>query len=516
MAVSAIADWTGKRILAGPSSFPASCFRESAAMQISDKGLLKTQAYIDGQWQAADSGETFAIANPATGETVAEVAKCGTAETRRAIEAAETAQVEWRGKTAKERAALLRKWFELMMEAQEDLAQILTAEQGKPLAEARGEIAYGASYIEWFAEEGKRIYGDTIPEPSGDKRVVVIKQPVGVVACITPWNFPNAMLTRKIAPALAAGCTVVCKPANLTPLSAFAVAKLAERAGIPAGVINIVAGATREIGAELTGNPIVRKLTFTGSTEVGKLLIEQCAATVKRTSMELGGNAPFIVFDDADLDEAVKGAIICKFRNAGQTCVCANRILVQEGVYDVFAEKLRAATAELTMGNGADESVNVGPLINEGAANDVLEFVSDAVARGANVAAGGGRSDLGACFIEPTVLTDVSADMRVFREEIFGPVAPLFKFRDEGEAIAMANDTEFGLACYFYARDVGRIWRVAEALEYGIVGINEGIISNEMAPFGGVKESGQGREGSKYGLDDYLEIKYMCFGGIDR
>ena len=485
-------------------------------MQISDQGLLKTQAYVDGKWIAADSGETLAVINPATGDTIAQIAKCGTAETRRAIEAAERAQKEWRTRTAKERAAVLRKWFTLMLENVEDLAQILTAEQGKPLAEARGEIAYGANYIEWFAEEAKRIYGDTIPHPSNDKRLVVIKQPIGVVACITPWNFPNAMLTRKIAPALAAGCTVVCKPANATPLSAFAFVELAERAGVPPGVINIVAGVTREIGAEMTSNPIVRKLTFTGSTAVGKMLMQQCAATVKRTSMELGGNAPFIVFDDADLDEAVKGAIICKFRNAGQTCVCANRILVQERVYDAFTEKLMVAMSDLKLGNGADEGVTVGPLINEGAANDVLEFIEDAVAKGASVAAGGARSDLGIRFIEPTVLTNVSDDMRVFREEIFGPVAPIFKFKTEEEAIAMANDTEFGLACYFYSRDVGRVWRVGEALEYGIVGINEGIISNEMAPFGGVKESGQGREGSKYGLDDYLEIKYMCVGGIDK
>ncbi len=485
-------------------------------MKLSDAALLKTRAYIDGQWSDADSGDTLAVTNPATGDAIAEIARCGTAETRRAIEAAEKAQVDWRKRSAKERAGILRRWFTLMMENQEDLAQILTAEQGKPLAEARGEIAYGASYIEWFAEEAKRIYGDTIPQPSDDKRIVVIKQPVGVVACITPWNFPNAMLTRKIAPALAAGCTVVCKPANETPLSAFAFVELAERAGVPAGVINIVAGVTKEIGVEMTSNPIVRKLTFTGSTEVGKLLMEQCAGTVKRTSMELGGNAPFIVFDDADIDEAVRGAIICKFRNAGQTCVCANRILVQEGVYDEFAEKLMQATDALRLGNGVDEGVNMGPLINEGAANDVLGFVEDAVARGAKVAAGGGRSDLGACYLQPTVLTNVSSDMRVFREEIFGPVAPLFKFRTEEEAIAMANDTEFGLACYFYSRDVGRIWRVSEGLEYGIVGINEGIISNETAPFGGVKESGQGREGSKYGLDDYLEIKYMCIGGIDR
>ncbi len=485
-------------------------------MQISDQGLLKTQAYVDGKWIDADSGETLAVINPATGDTIAEIAKCGTAETRRAVEAAERAQKEWRTRTAKERGAVLRKWFTLMLENVEDLAQILTAEQGKPLAEARGEIAYGANYIEWFAEEAKRIYGDTIPHPSNDKRLVVIKQPVGVVACITPWNFPNAMLTRKIAPALAAGCTVVCKPANATPLSAFAFVELAERAGVPPGVINIVAGVMREIGAEMTSNPIVRKLTFTGSTAVGKLLMQQCAATVKRTSMELGGNAPFIVFDDADLDEAVKGAIICKFRNAGQTCVCANRILVQESVYDAFTEKLMVAMSDLKLGNGADEGVTVGPLINEGAANDVLEFIEDAVAKGASVATGGARSDLGIRFIEPTVLTNVNDDMRVFREEIFGPVAPIFKFKTEEEAIAMANDTEFGLACYFYSRDVGRVWRVGEALEYGIVGINEGIISNEMAPFGGIKESGQGREGSKYGLDDYLEIKYMCVGGIDK
>jgi succinate-semialdehyde dehydrogenase/glutarate-semialdehyde dehydrogenase len=484
-------------------------------MNISDKRLLKTQAYIDGQWTDSDSGDTCDVLDPATGNVIAKVAKCGTAETRRAIEAAEKAQISWRVTPVKERAALLRRWFDLMMETQEDLAQILTAEQGKPLAEARAEIAYGANYVEWFAEEGKRICGDTIQPPSNDKRIVVIKQAVGVVACITPWNFPNAMLTRKIAPSLAAGCTVVCKPANETPLSAFALAELAERAGIPAGVINIVAGVTREIGAELTSNPTVRKLTFTGSTQVGKLLIEQCAATVKRTSMELGGNAPFIVFDDADVDAAVKGAIICKFRNAGQTCVCANRILVQEGIYDEFCEKFAAATADLKMGNGADDGISIGPLINDGAANDVVSFIEDAVANGANVVAGGKRSDLGNRYIEPTILTNVRDDMRVFREEIFGPVAPVFKFKTEKEAIQMANDTEFGLACYFYSRDIGRIWRVGEALEYGIVGINEGIISNEMAPFGGVKESGQGREGSKYGLDDYLEIKYMCMGGLE-
>ena len=484
-------------------------------MQISDQALLRNQAYIDGKWCDADSGETLAVINPANGENIADVAKCGTAETRRAIEAAERAQIAWRESTAKERAAVLRKWLDLLLDAQEDLAQIMTAEQGKPLAESRGEIAYGASYIEWFAEEAKRVYGDTIPQPSNDKRIVVIKQPVGVVACITPWNFPNAMLARKIAPALAAGCTVVCKPASETPLSALAMAELAGRAGVPDGVINIVVGKTREIGEELTSNPIVRKLTFTGSTSIGKMLVEQCAGTMKRTSMELGGNAPFIVFDDADLDEAVKGAIVCKFRNAGQTCVCANRILVQDGIYEQFAEKLAAAMADLKVGEGTQDGVDVGPLINEKAANDVLEFVGDAVAKGAHVAAGGGRSDLGTCFIEPTLLTNVEEGMRVFSEEIFGPVAPLFRFSDEAEAIAMANDTEFGLASYFYSRDIGRIWRVSEGLEYGIVGINTGLISNEMAPFGGVKESGQGREGSKYGLDDYLEIKYMCIGGID-
>jgi succinate-semialdehyde dehydrogenase/glutarate-semialdehyde dehydrogenase len=486
------------------------------SIRLSDGGLLKTRAYIDGAWVDSDSGESYAVTNPANGKVIAEVAKCGAAETRRAIEAAGRAMPAWSSKSAKQRAAIMRKWFNLMMENQEDLAQIMTAEQGKPLAESRGEIAYGASYIEWFSEEGKRVYGDTIPAPSGDKRIVVIKQPVGVVACITPWNFPNAMLARKIAPALAAGCTVVCKPANYTPLSAFAFAELGERAGIPAGVINLVSGKTAEIGEELTSNPIVRKLTFTGSTPVGKKLMAACTATMKRTSMELGGNAPFIVFDDADLDEAVKGAIVCKFRNAGQTCVCANRILVQDGIYDAFTGKLMMAATNLKVGDGSVEGVNIGPLISEEAANEVLSFIDDAVMKGATVAAGGGRNDLGANFVNPTILTNVNDGMRVFNEEIFGPVAPLFRFRTEEEAVLMANDTPFGLACYFYSRDVGRVWRVAEGLEYGIVGINEGIISNEMAPFGGVKESGQGREGSKYGLDDYLEIKYMCLGGIDR
>ncbi|MGB5247347.1 MAG: NAD-dependent succinate-semialdehyde dehydrogenase [Woeseia sp.] len=482
---------------------------------IKDASLLETGAYIDGTWVSADSGETYDVENPATGKVIAKVASCGTAETRRAIKAAQAALPGWQRMSAKERGKILRKFFELMMEAQEDLAKIMTMEQGKPLSESRGEIAYGASFIEWFAEEAKRVYGDTIPGPNNDTRIVVLRQPIGVVACITPWNFPNAMLARKIAPALAVGCTVVCKPANATPLSANAFAVLAERAGIPKGVINIVSGKTSEIGAEMTSNPIVRKLTFTGSTPVGKKLVKDCADTMKRTSMELGGNAPFIVFDDADVDEAVRGAIICKFRNAGQTCVCANRILVQDGIYDEFAKKFAKAVRQLKVGDGMQDGVDIGPLINEGAANGVLEFITDAVDNGAKATIGGKRSKLGSCFVEPTVLTNVNKKMRVFREEIFGPVAPLFRFKTEKEAIRLANDTQFGLASYFYARDVGRIWRVGEGLEYGIVGINTGLISNEMAPFGGVKESGQGREGSKYGVDDYLEMKYMCVGGVE-
>ena len=482
---------------------------------LTDATLLKTKAYINGNWVDADSGETLAVTNPATGELIAEVAKCATEETRRMIEAAELAQRAWATSTAKERAALLRRWFDLIKQHEEDLAQILTAEQGKPVAESRGEIAYGANYVEWFSEEAKRIYGDTIPQPSNDKRIMVIKQPVGVVACITPWNFPNAMLTRKIAPAIAAGCAVVCKPANATPLSALALVELADRAGFPRGLINIVTGRTAQIGAELTSNVKIRKLTFTGSTPVGKQLMAECAQTVKRTSMELGGNAPFIVFDDADLDAAVQGALISKYRNAGQTCVCSNRIFVHETVYEQFVAKLKAAVEGLKMGNGAHEGITVGPLIDEKAATSVCEFIDDATAKGAVVTLGGGRSDLGACFVQPTILTDVNRSMRVFSEEIFGPVAPVFKFSSENEVIEMANDTEFGLAAYFYSRDIGRIYRVGEQLEYGIVGINEGIVSNEMAPFGGVKESGSGREGSKYGLDDYMEIKYICMGAID-
>jgi len=473
--------------------------------------LFKQQAYINGQWLDADDGATLDVLNPANGQRVGQVARCGSAETERAVLAAETALETWKNLTVKQRSVHLRRWYELVIDHADDLALILTLEQGKPLAEAKGEIIYGANYIEWFAEEAKRIYGDTIAPPSNDKRLVCIKQPIGVVACITPWNFPNAMLTRKIAPALAAGCTVVCKPANATPLSAYALAVLAEQAGIPAGVINIVSGKTGEIGDVLTRHPSVRKLTFTGSTEVGKSLMEACASTVKKTSMELGGNAPFIVFDDADIEAAVVGAMASKYRNAGQTCVCTNRILVQASVYDAFAEKLAAAVANLKVGNGMEEGVSIGPLIDEQAASDVMSFVDDAVAKGAKVIAGGARTG---CYVEPTILLDVNPSMRVFNDEIFGPVAPIFKFSTEQEAIQMANDTNVGLACYFYSRDIGRVWRVSEALEYGIVGVNEGIISNEMAPFGGIKESGQGREGSKYGLDDYLEIKYICMGGI--
>ena len=485
-------------------------------INLSDSSLLKTAAFIDGLWVDADAGDTLPVTNPATGEVVARVANCGTAETRRTIAAAELAQKDWAKSTAKERATLLRRWFDLINENQADLAQILTAEQGKPLAEAQAEIAYGANYIEWFSEESKRIYGDTIPQPSNDKRIMVVKQPVGVVACITPWNFPVAMLTRKIAPAIAAGCAVVCKPANATPLSALALTELADRAGFPKGLINIVTGRTAEIGAEITANPIVRKLTFTGSTPVGKQLMAECAGTVKRTSMELGGNAPFIVFEDADIDAAVQGALISKFRNAGQTCVCSNRFFIQEQVYDQFVNKFAAAVEKLKLGNGMEQGVNLGPLIDQKAVKTVCEFIDDAVAKGATIRAGGGPSELGDCFVEPTLLTEVNPSMRVFSEEIFGPVAPIFKFSTEDQVIQLANDTEFGLAAYFYSRDVGRIYRVAEQLEFGIVGINEGVVSNEMAPFGGVKESGNGREGSKYGLDDYLEIKYICIGGIDN
>ena len=482
-------------------------------LSLNDQSLLQTQAYVNGAWRDAFSGKSFPVTNPATGEEIAKVADLGAEETRQAIDAADAALPAWRAKTAKERAAILRRWFELIMAAQEDLAVLMTLEQGKPLTEARGEVAYGASFIEWFAEEGKRVYGDVIPTFAGNKRIVVLKEPIGVVAAITPWNFPNAMITRKVAPALAAGCTVVVKPAEDTPLSALALAVLAERAGVPAGVLNIVTGSDPvAIGGELTGNPIVRKLSFTGSTEVGKILMRQSADTVKKVSLELGGNAPFIVFDDADLDEAVKGALASKYRNSGQTCVCANRLLVQAGVYDAFAAKLVEAVKQIRVGNGMEAGVQQGPMINAQAIDKVEELMGDAVAKGAKVALGGNRHALGGTFFEPTILTGVTTGMRVAREEIFGPVAPLFKFETEADAIRMANDTEFGLAAYFYSRDIARVWRVAEQLEYGMVAINEGILSTEVAPFGGVKQSGIGREGSKYGMDDFMEIKYLCVG----
>jgi len=485
-------------------------------MKLSDKSLLRQQCYIDGAWADADGRETIDVTNPANGAKLGTIPKMGAAETRRAIEAANRAFPAWRAKTAKERAAILRKWYELMLQNQEDLAQIMTAEQGKPLTESRGEILYAASFIEWFAEEGKRVYGDTIPQHNNTVRIVVTKDPVGVVGSITPWNFPSAMITRKAGPALAAGCTFVGKPATETPYSALALAELAHRAGIPKGVFNMLTGSSREIGAELTGNPIVRKITFTGSTDVGKKLMAQSAQTVKKVTMELGGNAPFIVFDDAQLDAAADGAIASKFRNMGQTCVCANRILVHEKVYDAFAEKLIAKVKALKVGDGAQDGVTQGPLINMGAVEKAEEHIADAVKKGAKVALGGKRHALGHSFFEPTVLTGVNPQMMVAREETFGPVAPLFRFGSEEEAIRLANDTEFGLAAYFYSRDIGRIWRVAEQLEYGIVGINSGIISTEVAPFGGVKESGVGREGSKYGLEEYLEVKYLCMGGIDQ
>jgi succinate-semialdehyde dehydrogenase/glutarate-semialdehyde dehydrogenase len=484
------------------------------APRLNDMSLFRQQAYVDGAWIDADSGETIDVTNPATGQVMGTIPKLGAAETRRAIEAADRAWPAWRAKLAKERAGILRTWFNLMIENAEDLAVLMTMEQGKPLAEAKGEVVYGASFVEWFAEEAKRVYGDTIPQHQADKRLVVIKQPIGVVAAITPWNFPNAMITRKCAPALAAGCPVVIKPATSTPYSAYALAELAERAGFPPGVLNIVTGASGAIGGELTANPTVRKLSFTGSTEVGKLLMKQCAETVKKVSMELGGNAPFVVFDDADLDAAVEGAMMSKFRNTGQTCVCANRILVQDSVYDAFAAKLAKAAAGLKVGYGLEDGVTQGPLIDQAALEKVEEHLGDATSKGARVVVGGERHERGGTFFQPTVLTEVTPDMKVTQEETFGPLAPLFRFKTDEEAIAMANDTEFGLASYFYARDLGRVWRVAEALESGIVGINTGIISNEVAPFGGIKESGIGREGSKYGIDDFLEIKYLCMGGI--
>lgn len=472
------------------------------------------KAYIDGKWVDADNKATIEVTNPATGELIGVVPKMGVAETRRAIECASKALPAWREKTAKERAKILRNWFDLIMRNQEALAQLMTAEQGKPLLESRGEIAYAASFIEWFGEEAKRVYGETIPPHGADKRLVVIKQPIGVCAAITPWNFPAAMITRKVGPALAAGCTIVLKPASQTPFSALALCHLAEEAGVPAGVFSCVTGSASEIGGELSSNPIVKKLSFTGSTEIGKLLMAQCATTVKKTSMELGGNAPFIIFDDADLDEAVKGAIISKYRNAGQTCVCANRIMAQETIYDAFVEKLAKAVSALKVGNGAEDGTIIGPLIDDKALAKVEEHVNDAVKKGGKVVIGGRRHALGKSFFEPTVVSGATKEMLAFREETFGPLAPVFKFKTEAEAIEMANDTEFGLAAYFYGQNISRIWRVAEALEYGMVGINEGLISTEVAPFGGVKESGLGREGSKHGIEDYLEIKYLCMGGI--
>lgn len=481
-------------------------------IKLSDSRLFRPVCYIDGEW--ITGAREISVDDPASGEIIGSVPNLGAAETRRAIDAAAEAFPSWKRRTAKDRAVILRRWFELMMANQEDLAVLMTTEQGKPLAESRGEVAYAASFLEWFGEEAKRVYGDTIPGHQADKRIVVTKEPVGVVACITPWNFPLAMITRKVGPALAAGCTVVVKPAEQTPFSALALAELAERAGVPKGVFNVVTGSPVEIGGELTSNPKVRKLSFTGSTEIGKLLMQQCAATVKKISLELGGNAPFIVFDDADLDAAVDGAITSKYRNTGQTCVCTNRFLVQDGIYDAFAAKLATAVGKLKPAPGLEPGATQGPLIDNNALAKVEEHIRDAKSKGAGVLAGGKRHALGGRFFEPTILTDVTPAMEIAREETFGPVAPLFRFATEAEAIALANDTQYGLAAYFYGRDIARVWRAAEALEYGMVGINTGLISTEVAPFGGMKESGLGREGSKYGIDEYLEIKYLCFGGI--
>ena len=481
-------------------------------MQLNDLTLFRQQAFINGEWRDALSSDVITVTNPANGEVLGSVPKMGAEETRDAIQAAHRALPAWRQLTAKERAAILRRWFDLMMANQDDLARLMTLEQGKPLAEAKGEIGYAASFIEWFAEEGKRIYGDTIPGHQADKRLIVIKQPIGVTAAITPWNFPAAMITRKAGPALAAGCTMVLKPASQTPFSALALAELARRAGIPDGVFNVVTGSASAVGNELTGNPLVRKLSFTGSTEIGRQLMAQCAQDIKKVSLELGGNAPFIVFDDADLDKAVEGAMASKFRNAGQTCVCANRLYVQDGVYERFAEKLQQAVEQLRLGDGLQAGVTTGPLIDEKAIAKVQEHIADAVGKGARVITGGKVDSLGGNFFQPTILVDVPDGAKVAKEETFGPLAPLFRFTDEEDVIRQANDTEFGLAAYFYARDLSRVFRVGEALEYGIVGINTGLISNEVAPFGGVKASGLGREGSKYGIEDYLEIKYMCIG----
>lgn len=483
-------------------------------MLLDDESLFRQSALVGDTWIDVDPSACIAVTNPASGDIIGNVPKLGAAETRQAILSAQAAQKDWAARTAKERSNILRRWFDLMMESQTDLGRILTLEQGKPLKEAKGEIAYGASFIEWFAEEARRVYGDLIPGHRTDARIMVMKQPIGVVAAITPWNFPNAMITRKAGPALAAGCAMVLKPASQTPFSAIALAVLAERAGLPAGLFSVVTGSAREIGAEMTANPIVRKLTFTGSTEVGSELYKQSAPTIKKLGLELGGNAPFIVFDDADLDAAVEGALIAKFRNNGQTCVCANRIYVQDGVYDDFAEKLAKAIGTLKTGNGFDEGVMLGPLIDQAALDKVQEHVADALGKGAKVLRGGKQHQLGGAFYEPTVIADVTPDMAVAKEETFGPVAPLFRFRDEADVIAQANDTEFGLASYFYARDLSRVWRVAEALEYGMVGVNTGLVSTAEAPFGGVKSSGLGREGSRYGIEEFVEMKYVCLGGI--
>ena len=483
-------------------------------MKLQDMNLFRERGFINGEWVDAESGETIDVTNPATGERLGSVPKMGQVETRRAIEAANAAWPAWREKTAKERAAILMRWFDLMHENKDDLARLMTLEQGKSLAESTGEVAYGAAFVQWFAEEAKRVYGETIPAAASDQRIMVLRQPIGVTAAITPWNFPNAMITRKAGPALAAGCPMVVKPATATPYSALALAELAARAGIPPGVFSVVTGSAGAIGGEMTSNPLVRKLSFTGSTEIGKKLMEQCAGTVKKLSLELGGNAPFIVFEDADLDAAADGAIASKYRNSGQTCVCANRLLVHEKVYVAFADKLAERVSQLNVGNGLEEGVNQGPLIDEDAVEKVEAHISDAVEKGARVVIGGERHALGGSFFQPTILADVTPEMAVAREETFGPLAPLFRFSSDEEAIKMANDTEFGLAAYFYARDMGRVFRVGEALEYGIVGVNTGLISNEAAPFGGVKESGLGREGSHLGIDEYLEVKYLCLGGV--
>ena len=486
-----------------------------SAIKLDDPKLLREQCYINGQWRDAISGKTVEVTNPADGSVIASVPYMGAEETRESIEKAREAQVKWRNMLAKDRSVILRRWYELMIENQKDLAVLMTSEQGKPLAEAMGEVVYSASFIEWFSHEARRIAGETIPQHQADKRLVVIKQPIGVCVAITPWNFPSAMITRKVGPALAAGCAVVVKPATMTPLSALALCELAERAGLPAGSLSVITGSSADIGGEMTSNPTVRHLSFTGSTEVGRLLMKQCSDSIMKVALELGGNAPFIVFDDADLDAAVEGAIISKYRNAGQTCVCANRIYVQDSVYDEFADKLAAEVGKMKVGHGLEDGVVQGPLIDMNAVEKVEEHIEDAISNGAEIVIGGGRHELGGTFFQPTLLKNVTSDMKVAREETFGPLAPLFRFKEESEVIEMANNTEFGLASYFYSKDLARVWRVSEELEYGMVGINTGLISTEVAPFGGVKQSGLGREGSTHGIEEYLEMKYLCMGGIE-